>query len=109
MQGQKVARIRGQSFAAVLLGELLGTAPPEYAPGTTVRGLLVTFKAMFVSLIVDAVVGQRKVVINDLSSIMVCAVIVSGVAQLGGGELALVLSTGDLFSCARKFAGRASA
>ena len=109
VQGQKVARIRGEPFAAVSLGELLGSAPPEYAPGTTVRGVLVTFKSTSVCLIVDAVVGQRKVVINDLSNIMERSGMVSGVAQLGGGELALVLNTGELISCARTFAGRAAA
>ncbi len=109
VQGQKVARIRGEPFAAVSLGELLGTGSPDISSGVPVRGVLVTFKTVSICLLVDAVVGQRKVVINNLSEIMAETGIVTGVAQLGGGELALVLSTGDLISCARSAAGKAAA
>ncbi|MCP4785901.1 MAG: hypothetical protein GY878_20355 [Fuerstiella sp.] len=109
VQGRKVALIRGEPFAAVSLGELLGMGPPDYSSGAPVRGVLVTFKTVSILLVVDAIVGQRKVVINNISKILDRTGIVSGVAQLGGGELALVLSTSELISSARASAGKAAA
>ena len=40
--------------------------------------------------------GQRKVVINNLHDILPGSDKVSGVAQLGGGRLALVLNAAEL-------------
>ena len=49
-------------------------------------------------LLVDEVVGQRKVILNRLAEILDGNPFVDGVAQLGGGELALVLNASELIS-----------
>ncbi len=104
VQGRLVARIRGEPFSAISLGELLGTETPAYSAQTSVRGVLVTCKAGSICLLVDAVLGQRKVVVNNLSDVLDNTGLVSGVAQLGGGQLALVLSASELISGAKSLA-----
>jgi two-component system chemotaxis sensor kinase CheA len=99
-QGRMIARIRGEPYAAISLGSLLGLETQSSLEETTIRGILITCKQGTACLLVDAIIGQRKVVINNLSDIMPNTDKVSGVAQLGGGQLALVLSPTELVNWA---------
>jgi two-component system, chemotaxis family, sensor kinase CheA len=53
---------------------------------------MLTHKGNNICLLVDGVLGQRKIVINSLQELLPDTTAFSGVAQLGGGRLALVIN-----------------
>jgi len=95
VQGQKVARVRGEPYAAVSLADLLEieTSPTDEPLSEAV---LINCEDGTMLLLVESVVGQRKVVVSDLADVLPDCDRTSGVAQLGGGKLALVLNTQEL-------------
>ena len=99
--GGPVVRLRGEPYAAKTLAELLGVRPqqPLWDDGCC-DGVLVTHKKQTLFLMVEGVLGQRKVVVSDLASILPQCDRLSGVAQLGGGKLALVLNASELIRSA---------
>jgi two-component system chemotaxis sensor kinase CheA len=101
VQGERVATIRGEPFAAVDLTRLLDTEPGSLDDATTIPGVLIGCKTGSACLLVDRVLGQRKVVVNSIGEILPGISNVAGVAQLGGGRLALVLSALDLLKAMR--------
>jgi two-component system, chemotaxis family, sensor kinase CheA len=96
--GQQAANIRGEVFAAVSLAELLQGVSRNSLAQKPNQGILVSCRNGAVCLLVDEVVGQRKVILNRLDEILNGNPFVDGVAQLGGGELALVLNASELVS-----------
>ena len=99
--GGLVVRLRGEPYGAKTLAELLGVATQQtiWKDGCC-DGVLVTHKKQTLFLMVEAVLGQRKVVVSDLASILPQCDRLSGVAQLGGGKLALVLNASELIRSA---------
>lgn len=93
VHGRPLAVVRGQPYAAMALHDLLGASA---AVGALQVGVLVKTKSSAVCLLVEQIVGQRKVVINDISTLLPCPSTISGVAPLGGGSLALVLNGKEL-------------
>ncbi|MEQ8787466.1 MAG: chemotaxis protein CheA [Pirellulaceae bacterium] len=102
VQGEHVATIRGEPFAAVDLTRLLDTKPRRRGEGATIAGVLIGCKLGSACLLVDRVLGQRKVVVNAIGEILPGIDKVAGVAQLGGSRLALVLSAPDLVKAMRE-------
>lgn len=97
VQGRPVARVRDETFAALPLEEVIRVSGSESREREQWTGVLVQGDAQSaVLLIVDAVLGQRKVVVNDLPPMVNRGHLLSGVAQLGAGELALVLNARDV-------------
>ncbi len=98
VQGRSVVSVRGELFAAQSLSEVLGDAPAadNADAGRTPIGVLVSSKGGNVCLIVEQVLGQRKVVVNDIRETLPTTQCVGGVAQLGAGNLSLVLSVPDI-------------
>lgn len=99
VQGEYVAKVRGEPYGAIRLGRLLGSSRRE-AEDEQIYGVLIKDKTGLLCLLVDSIVGQRKVVVSDLSESLPGCERISGVAQLGGGKLALVLNAADLILAA---------
>lgn len=99
VQGSHVATLRGQTYDAVSLGKLLDlpTHAVETTNGDKTVAVLVGCKQGSFCLLVDSVLGHRKVVVNSIKEMLPKADRTAGVAQLGGGRLALVLSVQDIF------------
>ena len=91
-----VARIRGETYGAMSLGELLQTESSVSKADDLQQGVLISDKNWTMLLMVHAVLGQRKVVVSDLADILPHCDQITGVAQQGGGKLALVLSAPEL-------------
>jgi len=96
VHGSKVARIRGNTYDALSLGALLGLDSPDAPPADRWQAVLVGHKNDAVCLLVDQVFGHRQVVVNSLNQILPGQDKIAGVAQLGGGKLALVVSVPDI-------------
>jgi two-component system chemotaxis sensor kinase CheA len=90
-----VALVRGEPHAAIPLSGAFGS-PNELRPDETYHGLVLQTKEGTLCLLTERVLGQRKVVINSLRSILPGIEKLAGVAQLGGGRLALVISAPDI-------------
>jgi two-component system chemotaxis sensor kinase CheA len=97
VQGAHVAMLRGESYDAVSLSELLNLpAAADASDDGKSIGVLVGGKQGSLCLMVDAVMGHRQVVVNNIKKLLPGSDRVAGVAQLGGGRLALVLSVQDM-------------
>lgn len=96
VQGSLVANVRGIPYGAISLSDVLDLEPSPPRPGATTIGVLVSTGNDTLCLLVERILGQRKVVINSLQEILPGVRSVAGVAQLGGGQLALVLSAKEL-------------
>jgi len=91
-----MASIRGKTYPASCLGDLLDL-PANPVGATQMRpGILVGCKQGHFCLLVDKVVGHRQIVVNNISETVHGVDNIAGVAQLGAGRLALVLSIPDL-------------
>jgi two-component system chemotaxis sensor kinase CheA len=95
VHGHRVALVRGEPLAALPLAELL-QLPSVEQPGQLWHGIVLTTKEGSLCLLTERILGQRKVVISNLRDLLPGVEKIAGVAQLGGGKLALVLSAPDL-------------
>ncbi len=98
VRSQPVVTLRGEPYAAAYLKDLLSLNCPENRDTTCSTGVLVKTNSGTICLLVESVLGQRKVVVNGLSDMLNCTEKLHGVAQLGGGQLALVLNGPDLIN-----------
>lgn len=96
IQGSMVASIRGKTYGAVSLSSVLGIEDDVAQTGDKLQAVLVGSKHGSICLLADAIQGHRQVVVNSLKEVMDCTDKVAGVAPLGGGRLALVLSVPDI-------------
>jgi two-component system chemotaxis sensor kinase CheA len=96
VQNSPMASVRGSTFLAPCLGDLLELPPPPDTDMQTRPGVLVGCKLGDACLRVDEVVGHRQIVVNSISEAIGAVDHIAGVAQLGAGRLALVLSIPDL-------------
>jgi two-component system chemotaxis sensor kinase CheA len=91
----KVAVIRGTTYGAVPLGEILKIDHPELKTVGKVPSIVVGGKQGEACILVDRVLGHRQVVVHQMPTVRVTNDI-AGVAQLGGGRMALVVSVPDV-------------
>ncbi len=96
VQGSQVATIRGKTYEAVELCDILDLEKHERQPGQKLQAVLVGCKLGEVCILVDKVCGHRQIVLNSINDILPETDKIAGVAQLGGGRLALVLSVEDI-------------
>lgn len=107
VQGETMAVIRGRPYAAVSLADALqlsevpvaemeGAVANEVDSTKTTCGVLMSSKHGELCLLVDRVLGQRKIVVNSLDNILDCTEQIQGVAQMGAGRLALVLNAAEM-------------
>ena len=92
VQGSLVATIHGNHFPATSLGRLLGLDENQEQATQQTHGVLLACNDGQMCLMVDQVVGRHKVVVKDLNDILPGVENFSGVAEVHGGQLALVLS-----------------
>ena len=95
-----VATVRGDVYPARALDDLLVLRTGGNPDQTYRDGIVVGHRRDRLFLLVEGVVGQRKVVVTDLSDVLPGCDHLSGVAQLGGGKLALVVSGPELLKSA---------
>ncbi len=96
VRSEPVVSLRGEPYAAAYLQNILGLNLNTAVAPKCNTGVLVRTNAGTICLLVESVLGQRKVVVNGLSDLLSCSEKLHGVAQLGGGQLALVLNAPDL-------------
>lgn len=95
--GMPMTVIRGQTVSVLSLAEQM-----ELATGTSYQekkrhpAVLVANKKGAACLLVDRVIGKRKVVVNDMQNVLENCRRIGGVAQMGGGRLALVVSVPEI-------------
>ena len=107
VQGSQVASIRGNTYEAVELCDVLNLEKHERRSGQQLQAVLVGCKLGEICILVDKVCGHRQIVLNSINDILPGTDKIAGVAQLGGGRLALVLSVEDMVKSLRE--GAASA
>ena len=95
-QGKRVATIRGDSYHAVSLSEILQLACGEAPEDESQAAVLIHSKHGSLCLLFDQVLGHRQVVLKNLDGILSGFHKISGVAQLGSGRMALVLNVPEL-------------
>lgn len=91
-----MALVRGEPFTVFSMAELFKLPIDEDDSLKSRDGVLIHSKDKAAVLLVDAVIGQRKVVVSDMTDVLPCCEKLRGVAQLGGGNLALVVDTAEL-------------
>ncbi len=94
VHGAGVIEIRGRIYDAVRLDQALQL--PSTSDSLPSYGLVVGCREGQTCLLVDQVIGHRQAVINSLQGTQCAVESIAGVAQLGGGRLALVLSVPDV-------------
>ena len=96
VQNSPMASVRGKTYPAPCLGDLLDLPRKAESAAKVRPGILVGCKQGNACLLVDEVIGHRQIVVNNISETIQGVDNVAGVAQLGAGRLALVLSVPDL-------------
>lgn len=96
IQGSPVCTIRGSVYDARELAAILDLPTSQAGDDKPVSAVLVGTPQGQFCLLVDEVRGNRKVVVNSINNILPQANKIAGVAQLGGGRLALVVSIPDV-------------
>jgi two-component system chemotaxis sensor kinase CheA len=103
VQGSAVVATGKRCVAAVSLGVLLGIRAARAAEPQRTPAVLVGSGKDEICLLVDRVVGRKKVVVSDIGGLVEGAEKFAGIAQLGGERLALVLSVPELVAtCTRR-------
>jgi len=96
IQDGLVINIRGETYHAVSLSDVLDLPSGGIADGAKIPAVLVESKFGTLCLLADRLHGHRQVVVNGLHAILPGIDNLAGVAPLGGGHLALVLSVPDI-------------
>jgi len=91
--------VRGETYSVISMGEHLGLRfDCQWKTMDRMKAILVASKKSSVCVLVDGVIGKRKVVVNDISGMLDNCSQMAGVAQLGAGRLALVVSVPELLN-----------
>ncbi len=96
VQGTEVAEVRGATYHAVSLSEVLDLPTSLFDAGDSMAAVLVDSKFGSICLLADRVRGHRQVVVNGLRDILPGTEKIAGVAQLGAGRMALVLGIPEI-------------
>ena len=95
-QGKRLATIRNVVYDARELHTVLDVPVGPITELVSPSAVLVGTPRGQICLLVDQVLGNRKVVVNGIEDILPGARNIAGVAQLGGGRLALVISVPEI-------------
>jgi two-component system chemotaxis sensor kinase CheA len=98
VQGRRVVTFRGQCYDALSLREILDSGRSDARAGRRRAAALVGHKGQSLCLLFDQLLGHQQVVVKSLNGILSGCRQISGVAQLGGGRLALVLDVPEMLS-----------
>jgi len=96
VQGTTVANVRGATYHAVSLSEILDLPTSLFDASETMAAVLVDSKFGSICLLADQVCAHRQVVVNGLRDILPGTEKIAGVAQLGAGRMALVLGIPEI-------------
>lgn len=96
LHGAEAATIRDTVYDARRLSAVLDNAPSTSGGLRPLSAVVVGTQYGRLCLLVDQVLGTRKVVVNGLKDIVKGSTSIAGVAQLGGGRLALVLGIPEI-------------
>lgn len=96
VHGKKVATIRDINYEAISLSEILSIPSNHEDADRRMQAVVVNSKHGQLCLLVDAIHGHRQVVLNSVDTILPDAKKIGGVAQLGGGRLALSLNIEEI-------------
>jgi len=95
--GLPMTVVRGQTVSVVSLAQQMElNASASWEDKSRHAAVLVASKQGAACFLVDEVMGKRKVVVNDLQNVLENCNRISGVAQLGGGRLSLVVSVPEI-------------
>lgn len=95
--GLPMAVVRGQTVSVVSLADQMELRESgSWENKSKHAAVLVASKQGAACFLVDRVIGKRKVVVNDLQNVLENCNRISGVAQLGGGRLSLVVSVPEI-------------
>ncbi|MBA2115767.1 chemotaxis protein CheA [Bremerella alba] len=95
--GLPMTIVRGQTVSVVSLAQQMELYSSEnWEDKSKHAAVLVASKQGAACFLVDRVIGKRKVVVNDLQNVLENCNRISGVAQLGGGHLSLVISVPEI-------------
>ncbi|QDU74497.1 Chemotaxis protein CheA [Bremerella volcania] len=95
--GQPMTIVRGETVSVVSLAEQMELdSSGRWEEKSRHAAVQVASKQGSACLLVDRVIGKRKVVVNDLQNVLENCNRISGVAQLGGGHLSLVISVPEI-------------
>ncbi|PQO29140.1 hypothetical protein C5Y96_15410 [Blastopirellula marina] len=95
--GLPMTIVRGQTVSVVSLADQMELCPSgTWEDKSRHAAVLVASKQGAACFLVDRVIGKRKVVVNDLQNVLENCNRISGVAQLGGGRLSLVVSVPEI-------------
>jgi two-component system chemotaxis sensor kinase CheA len=104
VQGRPVVTVRGDTYVASRLGKLLGLAGGESQEYAAETAILVQCNQVRLCLRVDRIIGHRQVVVTELKETLPDSTKLVGIAQLGGGRLAPVLSIPEIIKSLRESA-----
>lgn len=96
LHGADAATIRDTVYDARRLSAVLDNASAAANAPQPLSAVVVGTQYGRLCLLVDQVLGTRKVVVNGLKDIVTGSTSIAGVAQLGGGRLALVLGIPEI-------------
>ncbi|RCS41204.1 chemotaxis protein CheA [Bremerella cremea] len=95
--GLPMTVIRGQTVSVLSLAEQMELSRENnFESKNRHPAVLVASKKGLACLLVDKVIGKRKVVVNDMQNVLENCRRIGGVAQMGGGRLALVVSVPEI-------------
>ncbi len=95
--GLPMTVVRGQTVSVVSLADQMELdSLRHWEDKSRHAAVLVASKQGAACFLVDRVIGKRKVVVNDLQNVLENCNRISGVAQLGGGRLSLVVSVPEI-------------
>ncbi|MBX7168406.1 MAG: chemotaxis protein CheA [Pirellulales bacterium] len=96
VHGSRVAIVRNTTHPAVRLGDVLNLDLSEAETSEPRQGIVVGCKHGTLCLLADRLLGHRQVVVNSLGEVLPGLERIAGVAQLGGGRMALVLAIPEI-------------
>jgi len=94
--GRRVLTLRDRTHDAFSVAEVFGLASRDASRQAPNMALLLTCRYGTLSLLVDRVIGHRQLMVTDLKQSFPDAHKLSGAAQLGGGQMALVLNVPEI-------------
>lgn len=103
VEGRRVIRLDGQPVPVCELATVLGTAPTRTGPGTLV---VVNGTIGKLAFVVDALLGQRDVVVKGLSKLVPRLGVVAGASVEPDGSILLVLDPPGLLERAKGYTRR---
>jgi two-component system, chemotaxis family, sensor kinase CheA len=96
--------LQDDALAIIRLAKLFGLPPaePERSPRSYCYGLIGTLSDRRAALLVDRLIGLREIVVRPVADPLVTCPGVSGAAELGNGQVVLILNPNELLEDAKR-------